>query len=645
VITSVIPWERFRATVAEADALIRPEAFDQYEKLGEHYAGVRRWSPAFLATFAFEGAPAAASLLRAIELLRQTHRSGKSALPKTTPTGFVRPSWAPYVLRDGKIDHRYYELCVLAELLGRLQAGDVWVSGSRRYRSFDERLISKDALAALQQAGTLPVAVEIDFDRFIAERRALLDERLIAIEARARASSLPGVTITKGVLKVTPISKTTPPEAEALAERLYAMLPRIRITDLLAEVARWTLFPACFTHLRTGEVAADSRVLMAGLLVEGLNLGLTRMAEASSIASLSDLAWTSDWHIREETYALALRRLIDQQQREPLAARLGDDTASSSDGQFFQAAGPGRNAGRLNAHYSLKSGFKTYTHLSDRYGSFYSKLIAATAREALHVLDGLLYHQTEVSPRRHHTDGGGVTEHVFALCALLGFQFAPRIPGLKHRRLYSFAKPSAYQTLEPMIAGRINIELIRAHWQEILRIIASIRSGTVTASLIMRQLAAHKRQNGVAAALRELGRLERTLFTLDWISDPELRRTTSQALNKGESRNSMSRAVFIHRLGEIRDRTYENQQHRFSGLNLLVTAIILWNTRYLERALAALREVEDVPDHLLAHLSPLGWEHVNLTGDYVWGAPVKMSENPHGYRPLRNMPEPIRRAA
>ena len=110
-------------------------------------------------------------------------------------------------------------------------------------------------------------------------------------------------------------------------------------------------------------------------------------------------------------------------------------------------------------------------------------------------------------------------------------------------------------------------------------------------------------------ALREIGRLERSLFMLDWISTPSLRRETGRELNKGEARNSLARAVFIHRLGEIRDRTYENQQHRASGLNLLVTAIILWNTRYLNRAIAALREVEYVPDHLLAHLSPLGWEH------------------------------------
>jgi hypothetical protein len=171
------------------------------------------------------------------------------------------------------------------------------------------------------------------------------------------------------------------------------------------------------------------------------------------------------------------------------------------------------------------------------------------------------------------------------------------------------------------------------------------RTGTVTASLIMRQLASYPRQNGVAAALRELGRLERTLFTLDWVEDPELRRGATRELNRGESRNSLARAVFLHRLGEIRDRTYENQRHRASGLNLLVAAIILWNTRYLGRAVAALREAEDVPDHLLAHLSPLGWEHVNLTGDYVWAAAEEVSDSRDGFRPLRPVPDAARLAA
>jgi len=287
---------------------------------------------------------------------------------------------------------------------------------------------------------------------------------------------LPDVALDKGVLKITPIEKSTSPEAEALAARLYAMLPRIRITDLLSEVAQWTLFTDCFTHLRTGETAADPRILMASLLADGLNLGLTRMAEACSIASLGQLAWTADWHIRDETYALALRRLINQQQREPLAAVFGGGSASSSDGQFFRAGGFGREASSINAHYGDEPGVKFYTHLSDRYAPFHTKVIAATASEAAHVLDGLLYHQSEVAARRHHTDGGGDSDHVFALCSLLGFQFAPRIPDLKSRRLYSFGKAAAYPSLEPLIAGRINSVLIRAHWSEILRIAASIHT-------------------------------------------------------------------------------------------------------------------------------------------------------------------------
>ena len=92
--------------------------------------------------------------------------------------------------------------------------------------------------------------------------------------------------------EIAPIEKSTPPETDPGRAPLPATLPRIRITDLLSEVATWTLFPDCFTHLRTGETAADSRILMAGLLADGLNLGLTRMAEVCSIASLSQLART-----------------------------------------------------------------------------------------------------------------------------------------------------------------------------------------------------------------------------------------------------------------------------------------------------------------------------------------------------------------
>jgi hypothetical protein len=107
-------------------------------------------------------------------------------------------------------------------------------------------LIFRETLKELEQGGTLPIAVDADFERFSSARRALLNERLAATDVKAKGGLLPDVVLEKGVLKITPIKKSAPPGAEALAARLYAMLPRIRITDLLWEVARWTLFTECF---------------------------------------------------------------------------------------------------------------------------------------------------------------------------------------------------------------------------------------------------------------------------------------------------------------------------------------------------------------------------------------------------------------
>ncbi|EMF6352974.1 Tn3 family transposase, partial [Salmonella enterica] len=157
------------------------------------------------------------------------------------------------------------------------------------------------------------------------------------------------------------------------------------------------------------------------------------------------------------------------------------------------------------------------------------------------------------------------------------------------------------------------------HWREVLRLATSIKQGTVTASLMLKKLASYPKQNGLAKALREIGRIERTLFMLDWFRDPALRRRVQAGLNKGEARNALARAVFMHRLGEIRDRKPENQSYRASGLTLLTAAISLWNTVYMERAVDALkRKGVKINEQLLSHLSPLGWEHINLTGDYIW---------------------------
>jgi Tn3 transposase DDE domain len=92
-------------------------------------------------------------------------------------------------------------------------------------------------------------------------------------------------------------------------------------------------------------------------------------------------------------------------------------------------------------------------------------------------------------------------------------------------------------------------------------------------------------------------------------------------LNKGEASNNLRKAVFFNRLGQIRDRAYESQLYRACGLNLLVAAIVLWNTRYLGEAVDVLRRHgHTLPEEILAHVWPLAWDHINLTGDYSWGS-------------------------
>ena len=176
------------------------------------------------------------------------------------------------------------------------------------------------------------------------------------------------------------------------------------------------------------------------------------------------------------------------------------------------------------------------------------------------MLDGLLYHDTDLVIEEHYTDTAGFTDQVFGLCHLLGFRFAPRIRDVGERRLYPIGDRKRWPKLEPTFGENVRLQEIEAQWDEILRAASSIRLGTVTASLLVRKFASYPRQNRLALAMRELGRIERTLFLLNWMQNPTLRTRVQAGLNKGEARNSLARTVFFNRLGEVRDRAIESQR-------------------------------------------------------------------------------------
>ncbi len=632
-IEALMPWEEFTQSVADAQKLAKDASFDQRALVGNYYGQLRRYAPALLEALEFHGAPVTKPLLAAIDLLKTVNTSGARRLPGDAPTGFVRPGWAPLVMAAGGIDRKFYELCAMSELKNALRAGDAWVVGSRQFREFEDYLLSRDDFGERVRQSRLGLDVPVDCTEYLGERLKRLRESLAATQSLAAAGELPDAQVLSTGLKITPLSNAVPEEAIQLEREVNARLPHVKITDLLLEVDRWTQFSRHFTHLKNASPAKDSALLLTAVLADGINLGLTKMAEACPGTSLAKLSWLAAWHIRDETYSRALAEIVNFQHRLPFAAFWGEGTSSSSDGQRFRAGGRGEAAGHRNAHYGNEPGVLFYTHVSDQYAPFHTKVINSPVRDATHVLDGLLYHESDLRIEEHYTDTGGFTDHVFAICHFLGFRFAPRIRDLSDSRIYVPDKNYRGTPLEPIVGDTLKFKIIEQHYDDVLRLVASIRHGTVTASLIMRKLAAYPRQNSLAVALRELGRLERTLFILEWLRDPSLRRRVNDGLNKGEARNALARAVFFYRLGELRDRSFENQRYRASGLNLVVAAIILWNTLYLERAVESLRAERSIDESLLPHLSPLGWEHIHFTGDYVWHANRRVAKG--RYRPLR----------
>ena len=148
-----------------------------------------------------------------------------------------------------------------------------------------------------------------------------------------------------------------------------------------------------------------------------------------------------------------------------------------------------------------------------------------------------------------------------------------------------------------------------------LRLAHSIREGTVSASLIMGKLGSYSRQNSLATTLREMGRIDKTLFILDYISSEALRRRIQRGLNKGDAMNALARAIFFGKHGELRERALQDQLQRASALNLIMNAISIWNTVYLTQAIEHSKTTGKYREEMLPHISPLGWEHINFFGE------------------------------
>lgn len=608
-VSSSTGWANLRDLVAMAARLTDTMSAEPLAHVVQGYNRFHLYVPRMLRALNMGGASVAEPLMEAVELIRH-------GVKEDTPTSFLRQrsKWYRHLNAQPDKDTRLWEVSVMFHLRDAFRSGDVWLEHSRRYGDLKKILVATQTVNVNAR-----LAVPYDPEEWLADRHAQLEIGLEKLSKAASDGTIPSGTIENGVLKIDRLSAQPPAGAEELLIDLYKRIPEARITDIMMEVDEVTGFTDAFTHLRTGAPPKDKIGLLNVLLSEGLNLGLSKMADASNTHGYWELMRISRWHVESEAYSRALETIVEAQAKLPMATFWGMGTTASSDGQFFPTTRHGEAMNLINAKYGSEPGLKAYTHLSDQFAPFASQTIPATVSEAPYILDGLLMNDVGKRIKEQYADTGGFTDHVFAITSILGHRFIPRIRDLPSKRLYVFDTGATPRNLRGLVGGKTKENLITSNWSDILRIAATMTVGTIAPSQILRKLASYPRQNDLAAALREVGRVERTLFMVDWILNTDMQRRVQIGLNKGESHHALKNALRIGRQGEIRDRTAEGQHYRMAGLNLLAAIVIYWNTARLGEAVAARQDAGLPADtELLAHTSPLGWAHILLTGEYRW---------------------------
>jgi len=411
-----------------------------------------------------------------------------------------------------------------------------------------------------------------------------------------------------------------PPRIIQLRRTIAGALPRVRIEDLLTQVDTWCDFTRAFR--RPGErVRRDPQfftTLLATLIAHGTSLGIATMAhsveERISADMLQDM---SQWCLREDTLKAANALLVNYHHRLPLSAVWGDGSVSSSDGQRvgLQASSL---LGSLYPRYFgyYEPALTVYTHVADQHSVLHTQAIACSVREAIHVLEGLLHHDTILRPQEHFVDQHGYTDQLFGLCHLLGYSLMPRLT-LPKQTLYKLDRTKQYGRLDEVLTGVADLALIREQRDQLVRIAASLRNRTAPAHVVLQRLAGSAPSDRLAKALTALGQALKTIYLLRYVHEDDLRGRTQLQLNRGEGRHQLARHLFFANHGTFQTGDYEEIMNKASCLSLLSNAVVVWNTVQMTHIINQLRAAREViTESDLARVSPLAFAHVIPNGAY-----------------------------
>ena len=615
-----LPQAELETALARADTLIRPDEDAYVDYFSQRHRSVQNFSKKLLSTLDFRAGGSEQGLLEGLRLVREIHAGERRKLPAGAPTAFIPKVWLGEVVTADGLDWRAFEIAALWVLRERLRSGDVYLPHSRRHAELERYLISK-----LDWPTHRKDVVELTGTPLIADAR--LRQKGAELEALAgrveKLLSQKGGDLREedGRLVLSPhAAEASSAELDRLRGLIDSRMPKRDITGVLVDVDNWTRYTDVFTHLDDVQTRGrELRLNLYGcLLAQACNLGFRPMASASELP-YRKLLWCDRWYVREETLAEATATLVSYMQNLPYSGVWGSGLLSSSDGQRFAAKGDLRKARALPRYFGYGRGVTFYTWALDLFAQYGSKAIPSTLRDATFVLDALLDNLADLEVIEHTTDTAGFTELIFALFDLLGFRFTPRIRDLSDQLLYRTAQLdlAALPKLRAHLSGTINAELIASGWDEMLRLVLSLKKGYVSSSLIVQKLQAYPRKHPLMRVLQEYGKLIKTLHILNWYEDLATRQRISKQLNKGEALHRLRSHIFYGNHGELVGQEDESLDHVVGCLNVVSNVVVVWNAVMMAKVVDELKlEGMSVKDEDLARIWPTRFGHLNVIGRY-----------------------------
>lgn len=565
-IYTLVPKEKLLESIEVVNNLARPANDKFHDEIVEQYGKVRRFLPCALKKIIFKAAPAGKSTLEALEYLARTNLSRKKILTNP-PLDIITQPWKRLVFdEEGNVLKQGYTLCLLAKLQDSLKRRDIYVENSDRWGDTRTKLLqgidwnnNKTQICRLLGHSLKPIdainAMINQLDATYKKVSANFDNNnAVRID---HSGKHPTVTITNLDKLETPSTLTF------LSEKISGLLPRVDLTELMLEIHARTGFLDEFTHVSESTARADDLPisLCAVLLAEACNIGLEPLIK-HHIPALTRhrLSWVKQNYIRAETLALANARLVDYQSTIPLAKKWGGGDVASADGMRFVTSVNTINAGPNRKYFGSKKGITWYNFISDQFSGFHGIAVPGTLRDSIFILEGLLEQQTGLNPTEIMTDTAGASDIIFGLFWLLGYQFSPRLADAGAAVFWRIDKDADYGVLNDLARGCVNPKRIEQNWDDMLRIAGSLKLGTVQASELIRSLLKSDKPSSLAKAIIEVGRINKTLYLLNYIDDEDYRRRILTQLNRGEGRHSVARIICHGQRGEIRKRYREGQE-------------------------------------------------------------------------------------